>query len=398
MFTTVGGSNECVGGTPLASSTYAADPGRNVAVAFNGVLLDVGDNSYTSAIGMWPVWIQYDFGSGNDKDIVQINVTARTYNVEQSPLNIVFQYSDDATTWFIAGSYAGLTWSSAQTRSFEVASSMTFSVLSPMVTSVKYNAGELLSDIPPQNTFVGTGEISGKISIEETPIAGAIVRLHDSNTGHLIRTTVSDGIGDYEFLKLRRDKLFDVIAEDPNKEWEKRVSSRRPSYESHVFSTRTSHHGETMIGKLRTFPAGAYRYWRLWIPVTENMDSYVNLDKIQLRDAPGGSNLCVTHAAVGSATQSSQYNEDYRAEKAFEELADFWHTASQSPPFWARYDFGDANEQIVVELGLQGFGVAGRQPKDFSLEASNDDSTWTTIASWTGVTGWDTTTIRTFTW
>lgn len=127
------------------------------------------------------------------------------------------------------------------------------------------------------------------------------------------------------------------------------------------------------------------RYWRLWITANQSGDSYINLTQIAFRATPGG--YCHGFQSEISTNQSSVY-QSYNAHVALKgySTGGFWHSNSQSPPWWCSVDFG--RPVAVAELALTGGNVAGRQPKDFKIQSSDDGSTWTDRATYTGITGW----------
>lgn len=223
MFDVLAGTNLCTGGTPISTPEFTLS-GWGKANAFDGVKNN--DTGWAAAWADHPCAVGYDFGSGNDKDIIQFAITVRSSTLGQAPKTFWLQWSDDNVTWNSTQAFVDEpSWSSNETRTY-TPEDTTFAVISPLVSGARFNMS-LMNTQPVPNTFAGVGEISGKISIEGTPVANAIVRLHHADTGQLLRSTVSDGIGDYEFLNLRMDKLYDVVAEDPSQDWEKKVSSRR---------------------------------------------------------------------------------------------------------------------------------------------------------------------------
>jgi hypothetical protein len=92
MHTSLGGADVCTGGTAI----YSAETGGfEASKSFD-------DNSGTTwyiSQGSYPLpqWIGYDFGSGNDKDIVELSLTAWTYTEQW--VSFRFQHSDDASSW-----------------------------------------------------------------------------------------------------------------------------------------------------------------------------------------------------------------------------------------------------------------------------------------------------------
>lgn len=117
--TTAGGSSVATGGTALASAEYSG-----FAPAGNAF-----DRNFTSA---WTSsaapaqWLRYDFGAGNDKDIVQFevrNVYHPNHNsIGSSPKDFLLQYSDDATSWTTALTVTSQTgWAFDETRLYTLA-------------------------------------------------------------------------------------------------------------------------------------------------------------------------------------------------------------------------------------------------------------------------------------
>lgn len=136
-------------------------------------------------------------------------------------------------------------------------------------------------------------------------------------------------------------------------------------------------------------PAVSARYWRIYITASERNDGYMNLGLISLAASPGGPNEC----GSGTGTSSSDYGYPLYASEAFNKplppaaAYPFWHSSYETT-WWAKYDFGPGNSVAVRELRIWGVNVAQRAPRDFVVQYSHDGSTWTTVASFTGVTGW----------
>ena len=92
MYTTLGGSDVCTGGT--ASSSSQQDANFAAAKAFDNNVLTM------FAFAPWssnnPGWLKYDFGAGNDKDIVGVGLTMSQASVpEQQYKDFSLQWSDD---------------------------------------------------------------------------------------------------------------------------------------------------------------------------------------------------------------------------------------------------------------------------------------------------------------
>lgn len=96
MYETVGGTNVCTGGTAISSTMYSGSylPQYPFDSSFSG-------NAWVSSGGTDGVeWIGYDFGSGNDKAIIDIVYVGRDGgSSSQSPWYVAIEYSDDGSAW-----------------------------------------------------------------------------------------------------------------------------------------------------------------------------------------------------------------------------------------------------------------------------------------------------------
>lgn len=98
----------------------------------------------------------------------------------------------------------------------------------------------------------------------------------------------------------------------------------------------------------------------------------------------------------GTASASSDYGGVFPATNGFDNNASsLWHSSVSAFPHWIKYDFGSGVSWAIVKLTLkcQNWGD-GATAKDFTLQGSSNDSTWTTV--YTGQTANNTDT-QTFT-
>lgn len=111
MRTSIGGSDVCTGGTASASSVFGSFVAAN---AFDN------DINTLWAANASTGWIAYDFGSGNDQDIVEVAWRSRqSSDANQSAREADIEYSDNGTDWVKKWAWTESTsWSLAQTRSF----------------------------------------------------------------------------------------------------------------------------------------------------------------------------------------------------------------------------------------------------------------------------------------
>lgn len=95
---TAGGADVCNGGTAFASGIWNG----SIAGAFDN---DTGTN--WKFLGGAPVWIGYDLGAGNEKEIVEI--AWRVASAGEEPSAFAVQFSDNGQEWMTAWTEVGLT-------------------------------------------------------------------------------------------------------------------------------------------------------------------------------------------------------------------------------------------------------------------------------------------------
>lgn len=106
----LGGSDETGSGTASANGTSG---GTNAGQAFDN---NTG-TSWNSASGGFPQWIKYDFGSGNNKNIVQVAITARSSTPTECVRDFDVQWSDDDSAWTTVFSIFGeFSWTTSEQR------------------------------------------------------------------------------------------------------------------------------------------------------------------------------------------------------------------------------------------------------------------------------------------
>ena len=132
----------------------------------------------------------------------------------------------------------------------------------------------------------------------------------------------------------------------------------------------------------------ARRYWRIYITANNGDASFTSIAEMEMRLTAGGATQCVG----GTAAASSSYFND-NGSRAFNgstlALNNTWVTQSVAPPHWCRYDFGAGVTKQIQEVAIfPETGLLDRAPRDFDIQSSDDASTWETVKSFTGITGW----------
>jgi len=156
--------------------------------------------------------------------------------------------------------------------------------------------------------------------------------------------------------------------------------------------------GFIMTPHLLAGNSAAHRYWRVYITANAGDATYVGFTEIELRSTVGGADFTVpqtldTDAAKASA-QVNNSNGSRRAVDNSDTTGWLTITAGGGLPAWWEYDCGNAGHsgnptEVVRQILIKGsWNVPAASPKDFLLQWSDDNTSWTTVMTVTGQTGW----------
>lgn len=127
--------------------------------------------------------------------------------------------------------------------------------------------------------------------------------------------------------------------------------------------------------------ATAYRYYRLvFSKNSADNNRYYTINEWELYEQPGGvgTNLCIGATASASGAYTSQ-----SASLAIDgNPTTYWGSALDGAPSWLKVDLGA--EQIARSMVIKSTTYTAEIPRDFTLQGSNDDSTWTVIETYEG--------------
>lgn len=136
--------------------------------------------------------------------------------------------------------------------------------------------------------------------------------------------------------------------------------------------------------------------YRLVITANNGNASFATVVELELRASIGGAN----QSAAATVSASSEVNSSNRASFVNDgDITSKW-TPSARPtvvaPQWVQLAFQDLVE--VNEIAILGAitGQLDMAPKDFTLERSQDGTTWDVVGTFTNVTGWAVGVYKTF--
>lgn len=135
----------------------------------------------------------------------------------------------------------------------------------------------------------------------------------------------------------------------------------------------------------------AHLYWRINVTANDGDPRYLAIAEMEMRATVGGADQC-----VGGVANASSITSGFEADKAFDNNSETrWSPPPGTTTGWLSYQFTTPVE--VVEYTIQAHPVEGdRSPRNWTLEYSDDGSTWVAVDSRDGVTGWTNGEIRTF--
>ncbi|MBZ9934342.1 discoidin domain-containing protein [Mesorhizobium sp. BR1-1-5] len=124
-----------------------------------------------------------------------------------------------------------------------------------------------------------------------------------------------------------------------------------------------------------------HRYWRISCTAVDG-GARVAIAEILMRTTAWGANV-----ATGGTASASDASFGAAANAFDGNPATVWRANSATATI--TYDFGSGNAKDIQQVVIKAFPtVPTESPKDFTIQYSDDSSSWTTLATITGQTGW----------
>lgn len=132
----------------------------------------------------------------------------------------------------------------------------------------------------------------------------------------------------------------------------------------------------------------SHRYWRLYVTAPVS-GSVLAIAEAAWRATSGGMALAVS--ATAASTVLTTFTHTLAADGITNVTNNCWVPSVSAFPAWISFDLG--TPQTVAEVAIwpqyDAIGDA-RAPKDFDVQFSDDNASWTTCDSYTGqTTGWN---------
>ena len=132
--------------------------------------------------------------------------------------------------------------------------------------------------------------------------------------------------------------------------------------------------------------SAGYQYWRIFMVDNNGSSSYVFFAEIELAETIGGPDVTTPSTPV---TASSTLSTNFLPEKTIDNITDsstYWLPTSNTNQ-WVRYNLGTPKN--IVQMRIYPYnGSYTYSPKNFRLEASNDDVNFTPIITVSSYNSW----------
>lgn len=129
----------------------------------------------------------------------------------------------------------------------------------------------------------------------------------------------------------------------------------------------------------------AHLYWRINVSANDGSINFLAIAEVEMRASVGGADQCTG----GTATASSNDATTPPANAFDNSNSTVWSTPNLTLSGWLRYQFASAVD--VAEYTIRSHPTSGgqnRSPKDFTLEWSDNGTSWTVADTRANVTGW----------
>lgn len=268
MRTSIGGADATGSGTALSSGDYSAGFSKNYAFD-NNAATEWAANVTEDKLS----WIGYDFGAGNDVDIVEVSFTSRktgTYHQD----NYDLQYSDDGTNWVTQYYWRGLSAFTANSQA-----RVTDSTDQPVGDFDAYTHGLAAATYNPY-AVTASATFGGYAPYKTCDGLISQYWLMAATSGWL-----KYDFGDNNAIQINSYSLQANSVPEPNrmpKNWTFKGSNDNSNWDTLDTRTNESSWGDEETRNYVISSPGTYRYYMLDISANNGDASYTQLDEIYL--------------------------------------------------------------------------------------------------------------------
>lgn len=416
MRDTPGGADQCTGGTAIGSDGYASGTSEDPPSAFDNNNSTFWQGWWNGGSDAFRTWIGYDFGAGNEKDIVQLSVRANGSYLNRTPWVAVIESSDDGVSW----THEWLVNFGNTGGSGVWASLGPVIVTKPTVQAANRYWGIFSFSRDDNNAHMACAELkfyeggvdvtSGGTGVADSRLSGYPVgNAFDGNnstfwhsnfrTWAMIGYDFGAGVTrDIDRFDLRARDDFDgqapvagfVAYSQDGISWLRDWGFRSPP----TWAT----------GELRSFlqssaPAGKTR-WRFLLNAPVVSGTAFGLNEIAFRSTPGGASESIQGASTGVG-RAVAWSTGYEAPRAFDGITavdSSWAKENYVQGIFAWFDFLSGKDIVEAALTARVNPYQNQSPTGFAIQSSIDDGlTWQNEYTTSGLS-WSANETKVFTW
>ncbi len=349
-------ANQCTGGVASAQEYQGTNtPDKS---------FDNNTSSSWTSNGTLPVWIQYDFGVGNEKIINKYRLYNADTLLEAKPKVWEFLGSNDEVNWTTLdvqylGGWDGswLDFPFSNTQSYRFYRLKIYSSFSNTAIPIDLYEMEMMTAIldpypalfvKDNHTGVGTNnptatlDVNGTLKLKDGNQGSGKILGSDASGNATWQTPENLGIMDKDFLKAETTDVPTDINDD-------------------IYTM-----GSVVIGKDNT--TGAF--------------------EVSTQVASG---TYTADQCIGGTASAQEYQYPYTPDKLFDDNtggSSIWRN-NNTLPVWIKYDFGVGNEKTIRKYRLNWVGGnTDFTPYSWEFQGSNNGTTWITLDNQTGQNNW----------
>lgn len=407
------GADETGGGTAGSSGSIQAgtaaacfDNNTGTGIQWNGT----GAGQYVS----------YDFGSGNDEEIVEVSVLPRHDAANRTFAEFDVQYSDDGSAWTTDWSGSYTAWVIGTPVVFTKPGEVAHRYWRVRLDENFLGTGGTfaVSEVEMKDTVGGGDQCSGGTASARTTFSGWPASNAFADDGTTSAYSSSGGSEDCEWLQYDFGSNKDIIevtllGRDDNDLWMQmpRTAWVESSPDARSFLSRwkyTNVVGDRAYTQRRIKPGhvptagSAHRFWGIKCNATQDSARVFGVAELEMRAAVSGATICAGGAGCSKIPWTNS-STDLTAARAFDGATTGYggNVANGGGDILA-YDFGVGDEvALPVELMVQARVSGGSAnedgaPTDFDLVYSDDGESWTVQQNFTTTADWTSGETRTF--
>lgn len=387
--------------------------GSGTTVAANSLLdgsttyqaANVNDNDrntfWNSSGSAFPHTLTFDLGSGNEKDVREIRITADKTEPTAGPGDFVLQYSDDNATWFDHITVVGATtWLHPFPKSYRT-------------LDCPESDGYLFYRVETFTVYGASAFAQSEIELR-TALSGADIT--DNSTDWASASSTSAGQDPYKAIDNNSATWWASDA-DTTSYWQIELKQREEVVEislqalgsgNYTYATKDgafygSNDGITWTqlfgwnnlswtnSEVKVFHAAtAHRYWRTFFLDNNGAANYIAVSRLQMYSSVSNGGARINMCTGGTILYDSQGGSGGdNAVNAFDDdNGTIWANGSGgNTNHYLGYDF--TTPVVIDRFMLQTRSNNNDQmAKNIKLECSDDNATWTTVYTSTAQTAW----------